>query len=123
MQELIRIHDKSFLIIILLFVLGVSILVPALNSIASSSFSREGKNFSFIKYIPVPYSIQWKVKVVVSFLISFLGTYIDSIQPKLVWDDEVNSLRENYNTFMVMGFALLFFIGLCGGGYFLLMLN
>ncbi|MBQ8131911.1 MAG: hypothetical protein IJ193_05415, partial [Bacilli bacterium] len=45
--------------------------------------------------------------------------YIDSIQPKLIWDDEANSLRENYNTFMVMGFALLFFAFFCGGGYLL----
>ena len=141
---------------ILLTVIGVSILLPALNSIAASSFSREGKHFSFLKYIPVRYRIQWRVKVLVSFMISFigvnlfttvfymllnipilfgielyfvsifcillvsiLGVFVDSIQPKLIWDDEANSLRENYNTFMLMGFALLFFSLLCGGGYFL----
>ncbi len=141
---------------IFLVVAGVSILLPALNSIAASSFSREGKHFSFLKYIPVRYRIQWRVKVLVSFIISFigvnvfttifylfmnipilfgielyfisffcillvsiLGVYVDSIQPKLIWDDEANSLRENYNTFMLMGFALLFFGLICGGGYYL----
>ena len=109
-----------------------------------------------MKYIPVRYRIQWRVKVLVSFIISFigvnvfttifylfmnipilfgielyfisffcillvsiLGVYVDSIQPKLIWDDEANSLRENYNTFMLMGFALLFFGLICGGGYYL----
>ena len=40
-------------------------------------------------------------------LISLVGVFIDSIQPKLVWDDELNALRENYNTFVVMGLSLL----------------
>ena len=142
--------------IILLYVIGISILLPALNSICASSFSREGKHFDFIKYIPVKYRIQWYVKIIVSILFSFiginiyttiffiivrvpiiwalllyitsfliillissLGTLIDSIQPKLIWDDEINSLRENYNTFMLMGFALLLFFALVGGSYIL----
>ncbi|MCR5216553.1 MAG: hypothetical protein K6C69_06410 [Lachnospiraceae bacterium] len=40
--------------------------------------------------------------------ISYMGIYLDSIQPKLVWDDELSSLRENYNTFYAMGIAILF---------------
>ena len=143
--------------IVLLYVVGVSILIPALNSIAASSFSREGKHFAFMKYIPVKYGIQWIVKILCSFIISFaginlfttiffivaripitwclyyylisfwivyfvccLGAYVDSIQPKLVWDDEINALRENYNTFMLMGFSLLLFLIFVGGGYYLM---
>lgn len=143
--------------VILLYIIGISILVPALNSISSSSFSREGKHFAFMKYIPVKYGVQWIVKIVSSFIISFagvnlfttiffiaagvpilwciyfylisfwiiyficcLGTYIDSINPKLIWDDEINALRENYNTFMLMGFALLLFLIFVGGGYYLM---
>lgn len=143
--------------VILLFVIGVSILLPSLNSIAASSFSREGKHFAFMKYIPVKYGLQWIIKIMCSFIISFigvnlfttlffiivkvpilwciyyylisfwiiyficcLGTYIDSLQPKLVWDDEINALRENYNTFMLMGFALLLFLLFVGGGYYLM---
>lgn len=153
-------NSNNFLTILLIFIIGVSILIPALNSISSSSFSRDGSYFNFIKYVPIHYSIQWNVKVVVSLLISFiginifttiffiiikldfiyilifylisllcvllismLGTLIDSIQPKLIWDDEANSLRENYNTFMVMGFALLLFAILCGGSYYLFVNN
>ena len=46
--------------------------------------------------------------------------YIDSIQPKLIWDDENNALRENYNTFISMGIAILIFGITCGGTYFYL---
>ena len=158
---MISIHtSNNFLSILLLFIIGVSILIPALNSISSSSFSRDGSYFNFIKFVPIHYSIQWNVKVVVSLLISFiginifttiffliirldfiymiifylvsllcvllismLGTLVDSIQPKLIWDDEANALRENYNTFMVMGFALLLFAILCGGSYYLFVNN
>ena len=153
------IHTDSIYMfkLILLYVIGVSIMIPALNSISASSFSREGKHFSFMKYIPVKYGIQWIVKILCSFIISFiginlfttlffviagvpilwciyyylisfwivyfvccLGIYLDSIQPKLVWDDEINSLRENYNTFMLMGFALLLFAIFVGGGYYIM---
>ena len=142
-------------IILLLVLSGISILLPAMNSIASTSFSREGKHFSFIKYIPISYSNQWLAKFIISFIISFiginfyttifyiligldiktififyfisilaisainlLGMYIDSIQPKLIWDDENNALRENFNTFISMAIALLIFVILCIRTYF-----
>ena len=149
--------DSSFKIKLLLLVTGISILLPAMNSIAATSFSREGKHFSFIKYIPVGYKTQWLSKLFISFIITFIsiniyttifyimiglpigniiifylisflavlaicimGVYIDSIQPKLIWDDENNALRENYNTFIAMGIALLVFGITCGGGYYYL---
>ena len=155
-SRLFHMKNEKIAVIVLLYIVGVSIFLPALNSIAASSFSREGKHFSFIKYIPMKYRLQWYVKILVSFLLSFigiqfyvilfcffvkvpihyfilyfiisffivlfmscLGITIDSIQPKLVWDDEINALRENYNTFMLMGFALLLFIFFVGGSYFL----
>ena len=30
--------------------------------------------------------------------VTYLGIYLDTINPKLVWDDEINALRGNYNT-------------------------
>lgn len=156
LMQIINYRESNQLFCILtMFVIGVSIIVPALNSIASSSFSREGSSFYFMKYIPVKYGLQWTIKVTTSFIVAFiginvlslifyiiiglsfikiiylilisalcilfvslLGVLIDSIQPKLIWDDEANSLRENYNTFMVMGFALLISVLLIGGIYF-----
>lgn len=157
MHEFVVTGDSSFKIKLLLLVTGTSILLPAMNSIAATSFSREGKHFSFIKYIPIGYKTQWLSKLFISFIITFaginiyttifyimiglpisniivfylisflavssvciMGVYIDSIQPKLIWDDENNALRENYNTFIAMGIALLIFGITCGGGYYYL---
>lgn len=156
LKNLVISTDNNTLIIIFIFVIGVSILLPALNSIASSSFSREGKNFYFMKYIPMDYDSQVSVKLLVSFIIAFvgvnvfslifylviglkvslsfifliisflailficsLGIIIDSINPKLVWDDELNALRENSNNFIVMGISIFMFIVLAGLCYLL----
>jgi ABC-2 type transport system permease protein len=48
-----------------------------------------------------------------------MGIYIDSIQPKLIWDDELSALRENYNTFFSMAIAIAFAAVVCVGGFFL----
>ena len=156
MRNEITTQNPVFAMRMLLVLLGISILVTAFNSLASSAFSREGKNYQFIKYIPMKYGLQWRVKYVVSFVISFIGIIvytlpffiiiglpilsillnivfiilcisfvsligllIDSAFPKLVWDDESDSLRENYNTFIAMGYSLILFILLCLGGYYL----
>ena len=157
MQKFIVTGDYAFKVKLLLLVTGISVLLPAMNSIAATSFSREGKHFSFIKYIPVGYKTQWLSKLFISFIITFvginvyttifyimigsplsdmlifylisflavsgiclMGVYIDSIQPKLIWDDENNALRENYNTFISMVIDLLVFCITCGGGYYYL---
>lgn len=149
-------NDLSLQLFLLLGVVGISVLLSSLNSISSNSISREGKHFSFMKYIPVPYSVQWNVKVYVAVMfsalgvlvfyipvcilikmplwhlllfvalallsvlfVSYMGIYIDSIQPKLIWDDELNSLRENYNCFFSMAIAIAFVVVVCVGGYFL----
>lgn len=156
LEKLARSCNREFLTVILLLVVSVSILLPAINSIAASSFSREGKNFGFMKTVPLEYDKQITVKalvsisvafigfnlfsiiffvsiglplvmilffVLVSFLcilfVTFLGIVIDSINPKLIWDDELNALRENSNNFIVMGIVLLLFGLFLGGGYFL----
>ncbi len=159
-QKLLIENGDVVRIVLLLIVTGLSILLPAMNSIASTSFSREGKHFSFMKYIPVSYKDQWKAKYIISMIISFVGInlyltifyilirldimtvilfyiisalavsstnlismYIDSIQPKLIWDDENNALRENFNTFIAMSIALLIFGIICGTAYFYLFKN
>lgn len=140
----------------LLGIVGISVLVAAINSLSSNAISREGKHFSFMKYIPVPYETQWNVKAFVGILfpaagvlifflpaciiiripvvhiilftllslmsitfVSDMGIYIDSIQPKLIWDDEMSALRENYNTFFAMAIAIAFTAIVCVGGFFL----
>lgn len=46
--------------------------------------------------------------------VTYLGIYLDSVNPKLTWDDELSALRENYNIFFNMGFSMIFTLALCG---------
>lgn len=155
-QQLYADNDFRIRLIFLVGMPALSIIITAMNSISSGAISREGKHFAFMKYIPVPYSVQWNVKAwvgilfplvgilvyfipaciilkipvlhtiiyaVICFLaitfVSYMGVYIDSIQPKLIWDDEMSSLRENFNTFFAMGMALIFTAILCVAGILL----
>ena len=76
--------------------------------------------FFFVIHMPFILSLLFIVLITlcISF-VSFVGLLIDSAFPKLIWDDEADSLRENYNTFIAMGYSLLLFAILCGGGYYL----
>lgn len=49
--------------------------------------------------------------------IAYMGIYLDSIQPKLVWDDELSVLRENTNVALCMGIALGIAIAIGAVGY------
>lgn len=149
-------RDLRILLFFHLGIVGLSIVMAAINSLSSNAISREGKHFSFMKYIPVDYFTQWHVKAFVGiifpftgimvfflpvcillkipllhilfyiflsllavFFIAYMGVYIDSIQPKLIWDDEMSSLRENYNTFFAMAISIGFVLVVCVGGFFL----
>lgn len=143
----------------LIFVLcasGISVLITSANSIASSSITREGSHFAFMKYIPVTFMTQINIKACVAILISgvgmvlyviiagfifslnpmfiafcciisllsvtfasYFGVYMDSVNPKLVWDDEVNALRGNYNIFYNMALSILLEAVLCVLAYLL----
>lgn len=148
--------DINIRVFFLFGTVALSVMVTALNSLSSNAISREGKHFSFMKYIPVPYRVQWNVKVWIGILfpvlgifvyyiplfifmhiplgdsllyltvsllsvilISCLGIYIDSNQPKLIWDDELSALRENYNTFFTMAIAIGIGLFICLGGFLL----
>jgi len=54
---------------------------------------------------------------------TYLGIYIDTINPKLVWEDEVNALRGNYHVFYNMGLELIITGVLCAALEFLYKLN
>lgn len=155
-QNLYLHRDFRIQLLFMLGIIGISVIVAALNSLSSNAISREGKHFSFMKYIPVPYFVQWNAKACIGILfpllgihiyfipvcillkiplfhilvyfilslfaisfISYTGIYIDSIQPKLIWDDEMSALRENYNTFFAMAIAIGYAAVLCGGGFLL----
>lgn len=143
-------------LIFVLCVSGISVLITSANSIASSSITREGSHFAFMKYIPVQFMTQINIKACAAIAISsvgmllyviiagiifslnplfvvfccvisllsvifasYFGVYMDSVNPKLVWDDEVNALRGNYNIFYNMALSILLEAVLCVLAYVL----
>jgi len=127
-----------------LIIFAISVILTALNCLASSAITREGKHFDVMRYMPVDLITQLNSKALVSIIISgaglvvyiltafiifhispyltaysiilsmlavvfttYLGIYIDTINPKLVWEDEVNALRGNYHVFYNMGLELI----------------
>ena len=74
MQTLIRqfadgLGRAKFLVTLL--VIAVAFIATALNSIASTAFTREGQHLSLIKFIPVPYKTQMYAKAAASFIFTF----------------------------------------------------
>ncbi|MFH5834684.1 hypothetical protein ACHAL6_01245 [Proteiniclasticum sp. C24MP] len=69
----IRSVDEGVLIV---GMAGVGFLLGSVNIISSTAISREGKNFYFLKYIPVPYSTQIYAKILSSFYVEALALVI-----------------------------------------------
>ena len=161
--------DSNSIVYVTLIIIAVSVLVTAINSIASAAITREGKHFEFMRYIPVELKLQLNVKAAASILISgigmvlyiiafyvycmffnapfnslvmivmpivhtvlsllcvvfisYLGIYMDSINPKLIWDDEINALRGNYNVFINTAVAMAVMIAICAISLLILHFN
>ena len=152
----IKSGNRESVLMLVLGITAVSVLVTAINCIASSAITREGKHFAFIKYIPVPYMTQINVKALISIIFSgsgmilsivwmgiqlntgykftlfccllsllcvsfatYFGIFMDCINPKLIWDDELNALRGNYNIFFNMAMAIVIEGVLCTGSFLL----
>jgi len=133
-----------------LLVFGVSVILTALNCLASSAITREGRHFDVMRYLPVDLMTQINSKALVSIVISgaglivyiitafvifgishmlisycvalsilsvifttYLGIYIDTMNPKLIWEDEVNALRGNYHVFFNMALELIITAAIC----------
>lgn len=141
---LYQIGDEFFRWVAILIVVVVTVLLAAANSIASSAITREGKYYYVMKYIPIAYRDQLKVKSWISMAISgifaviyivvasvvldvdnlssfyyilisllcvafvtYFGLYLDTVNPKLAWDDELNALRGNTNVFFNMAYSMI----------------
>ena len=147
LNKILDLYKNGDYTVHLAFIIGIiiiSILITAVNSIASSSISREGSSFYYMKLVPISYKAQIILKIISSIIVSFiglfiyiiafaiifrlgvlntilyiilsfiavcfistLGVYLDTINPKLVWDDEINALRGNHNVFINMAFAII----------------
>ena len=58
-------------LITILVVIAVSFIASALNSLASTAFTREGSHVDLIKYIPVPYITQLAAKAAIAALFTY----------------------------------------------------
>lgn len=65
--------------IVLIVVTIIAFFATAMNSIASTSFTREGSHISFIKHIPMAYRTQVRVKVWISMLFSGITIIISTV--------------------------------------------
>ncbi len=83
--------------ILLMVVLGIAFIATALNSLASTAFTREGQHLSLIKYIPVPYETQVYAKATLSLIFTF---------PSLVLTDIIISLYMGTPVYMCIYFIL-----------------
>ena len=55
-------------------ILALTMVTAAMNCLGSDSFSREGKGFDYIKFIPVSYKLQWNVKTAAAMIWTLAGT-------------------------------------------------
>ena len=58
-------------LIMMLIVIAISFIASALNTLASTAFSREGAHVDLIKYIPVPYSTQLNAKILTAIVFTY----------------------------------------------------
>ena len=84
--------------ILLMAVVGIAFIATALNSLASTAFTREGQHLSLIKFIPVPYETQLYAKA----FLSFIFTY-----PALVLTDIVISVYMGVPFYMMIFYAII----------------
>ncbi|MBR6402664.1 MAG: hypothetical protein IKS48_04710 [Eubacterium sp.] len=65
--------------ILIIIVIGVAFIATALNSLASTAFTREGQHLSLIKFIPVPYETQMYAKGFLSLIFTYPALLITDI--------------------------------------------
>ena len=72
-QEFISLYREGYeraSLILLCGVILVSFIASAMNTLATTAFTREGRHVDMIKYIPIPYETQLKVKGAVAVFIT-----------------------------------------------------
>ena len=84
--------------ILLMAVVSVAFIATALNSLASTAFTREGQHLELIKFIPVPYSTQMYAKMAICFMFTY---------PALIATDIVICIYMGTNVMMGVFFAIL----------------
>lgn len=78
-------NEYGIHIMFILVVMMASILITATNSIASSSISREGNSFTYMKVIPLSYKKQIKIKIISSIIVSFISLFLTILVLSIIY--------------------------------------
>ena len=135
--------ESGFALGVMVFSGAITMIMGSMNCLGSNAFSREGRHFEVMQFLPIDPKVHWNAKgylgtlitaagtapffiffgiyaglpvhhtilmVLLSaasaFGVTYLGLFMDSINPKLLWEDALTALRENYNTFFCMAIAI-----------------
>ena len=74
--ESVRAGDSMSRVIVFAVIVGAAFIASGLNSIASTSFTREGTHIDMLKYLPAPLASQIKAKVLTAVLFTFVPEVI-----------------------------------------------
>ena len=67
-------NSPHFVAVLFAVVFGATLFAAALNAIAPTAISREGKGYMLIKQLPIPYKTQLIAKRNAAFVVTFLGS-------------------------------------------------
>lgn len=91
------------LVVVGLVTLALPFIACAMNSVASTAFTREGAHLSLVKYIPVPYKTQLLAKEFISVLVTF---------PPLLLTLIIFGVYININPLWYIYYGILIFINI-----------
>ena len=69
-EYLVQKNERAYVLLTLVMVL-LAFIASAMNSLASTAFTREGQHVDLLKYIPVPYKTQAMIKGFISIAITY----------------------------------------------------
>lgn len=76
--------------------------------------------FGIYIHMPIAHMIMMVLlQAAAAFFVTYLGMLLDSMNPKLVWEDVLSSLRENDNTFFCMAISILTAVFIGGGLFYI----
>ncbi len=90
-------RDRASMIL-LMVIIAIAFIATALNSLASTAFTREGQHLALIKFIPVPYETQMYAKATLSFMFTY---------PMLVITDIIICIYMKAPVYICVFFAII----------------
>lgn len=103
------VYQRGFFLsdmIVLMAVVALAFFATAMNSIASTSFTREGNHISFVKHIPIDYRTQVRVKVWTSMIFSGVTVAVSTAVLAVMMGCNITSILY----FVVLGLVC---VGIC----------